>query len=97
MNGPSQLSVYVDGPTAVSADQLNTFVQTAQTASQVRNVTGITGMAILLQGIVVAGDGLGGFFYWNAAATALDDNLDTLVPNGTVPGAWLRLTMKVTQ
>lgn len=91
------LVIYQAGPVAVSGDNLNTFVQTAQTANQLRTLIGLTGMAVLLQGIGTAGDGLGGFFYWNGAATAKDDNLDVLVPNGTLPGAWLRLTMKVAQ
>jgi hypothetical protein len=86
------LTTYLNGPNAVSGDQLNTFVQTPQTANQLRQLTGLTGMAVMLQGIVSAGDGLGGFFYWNGAATAADDNRDTLVPVGTVPGAWLRIS-----
>jgi hypothetical protein len=91
------LTVYQDGPLAVSGDQLNTFVQTAQVAAQLRTITGAAGMAVLLQGIATAGDGLGGFFFWSASSTKADDNLDTLVPSGTRLGAWLRLTMKVTQ
>lgn len=87
-----QLTVYQNGPIAVSGDQLNTFVQTAQTANQLRTLTGATGMQISLQGIAAPNDGLGGDFYWNGAATAADDNLNTIVPNGTVPGAWLRIT-----
>jgi hypothetical protein len=85
------LTVFADGPVAVDADNLNTFVQTAQTANQLRTLTGVIGMTVMLQGIAAPGDGLGGFFFWNAAATAADDNLNTLVPNGSIPGAWLRL------
>jgi hypothetical protein len=92
-----QLTVFENGPNAVTGDQLNTMVQTAQTANQLRTVTGVTGMCVLLQGITTPGDGLGGFFYWSRSATADDDNDDTLVPDGTVPGAWLRLTIKVVQ
>jgi hypothetical protein len=91
MSAP-QLTVYQNGPVAVSGDQLNTFVQTAQTANQLRTLTGVSGMQIRLQGITTPNDGLGGDFYWNGAATATDDNLNTIVPNGTVPGAWLRLS-----
>jgi Pectate lyase superfamily protein len=91
MSAP-QLTVYTNGPIAVSGDQLNTFVQTAQTANQLRTLTGVSGMQISLQGIVAPNDGLGGDFYWNGSATAADDNLDTIVPNGSVPGAWLRLS-----
>lgn len=91
------LLVFANGPVAVTGDNLNTFVQTAQNAAQVRTISGKSGMAIMLQGISTPGDGNGGFFYWNGSSTASDDNLDVLVPNGTAPGAWLRLTMKVTQ
>jgi hypothetical protein len=91
------LTVFQDGPLAVSADQLNTFVQTAQVAAQLRTITGAGGMCVLLQGIATAGDGLGGFFFWSPTSTLPDDNLDTLVPPGTLQGGWLRLTMKVTQ
>lgn len=95
MSAPA-LTVYQNGPAAVSGDQLNTFCQSCQTASQLRTLTGAAGMVVVLQGIAVVGDGLGGFFYWNTSATAADDNLDILVPNGTTLGAWLRLAMKVT-
>lgn len=87
-----QLTVYQNGPLSVVGDQLNTFLQTAQTAAQLRMLSGVSGMAIMLQGIATASDGLGGIFAWNADATAPDDNLNTLVPFGSVPGAWLRVT-----
>lgn len=87
-----QLNVYINGPIAISADQLNTFVQTAQTAAQARTIAGVSGMQISLQGISVPNDGLGGEFYWNGAATAADDNLNVLVPNPGISGAWLRVT-----
>lgn len=90
------LKVYSDGPIAVTSDNLNTFVQTAQNANQLRQVTGLDGMEVLLQGISVPGDGLGGSFRWSSSATADDDNLDVLVPVGSVPGAWLRLTTEST-
>jgi hypothetical protein len=95
MSVPS-LQVFQDGPVAVDSDNLNTFVQTAQMASQLRSVSGVTGMEVLLQGITTPNDGFGGTFYWSATATAPDDNLNVLVPNGTVPGAWLRTSPLVT-
>jgi hypothetical protein len=91
------LAVFNDGPIAVKGDNLNTFTQTCQTAAQLRTITGLTGMAVLVQGITQSNDGLGGFFVWNGAATAADDNLNTLVPYGTYPGAWLRLVLKITR
>lgn len=88
---PPQLTVYADGPTAVSARQLNTLIQTCQTAAQLRGLIGITGMAVGLQGITAPGDGLSGQFYWNTASTAPDDNMNVIVPSGSVQGAWIRL------
>lgn len=89
-------TVYADGGPAVIADQLNSFVQTALTAAQLRSLSGETGMVALLQGIATVGDGQGGVFVWNATSTAADDNLNAIRPNGSIPGAWLRLALKVT-
>jgi hypothetical protein len=90
-------TVFEDGPIAITGDNLNTMVQIATVASQLRTVTALDGMAAMLLGIATPGDGLGGFFRFVSTATASDDNLDVLVPNGSVPGAWLRLTMQVVQ
>lgn len=72
---------------------LNTYVQTAQTAAQLRGFVGISGMAVLLQGIASPGDGLAGAFYWNPGTGYHDDNRDTIVPSAAAAGAWLRLAM----
>lgn len=86
------LLVYLDGPIAVTADNLNTFVQSCDDANDMRGLTGITGMSLLARGLDSAGDGGGGNFYWNATATGPDDNLNTIMPYGSTQGAWLRQT-----
>jgi hypothetical protein len=85
------LAVYSDGGAPVTGDNLNTFVQTAQTAAQLRNLSGQSGMAVMLQGITQPSDGGGGLFFWDALATDPDDNFSTIVAWGTYPGAWVRV------
>lgn len=86
-------TVYEDGQGQVSAANLNTFLQSAGVAANLRQFVGITGMAVFMLGQTAADDGLQGFFYWNANATAVDDNgLTTVVPSGSAQGAWIRLT-----
>jgi hypothetical protein len=83
-------AVQANGVGAVSDDQLNTFMQTDQTATQLRNFVGISGMAVMLQGISAPGDGGAGLFYWNLG-TYTDNNSSVIVPPGAVgQGAWLR-------
>lgn len=91
-----QLNAAIQGQGTISADNLNTFTQTAQMTSQLRNFTGLPGMAIWLQGIVFPNDGGGGFFYWNASGTEPDDNFNYIVPNDTSTGEWERLTISPT-
>jgi hypothetical protein len=91
MSGNIQNSVSVNGVGVVLDTLLNAFVQTDQTAAQLRGFVGITGMAVLLQGISAPGDGAGGMFYWNVGTAFVDDNNNTIVPYGAVgQGAWLR-------
>lgn len=91
MSAP-QLTRYVNGPTAVSGDQLNTFMQTCDTAAQLRYLIGAAGMSVFLRGINAANDGDGGAFYWNSTATGPDDDINTIVPFGAGAGAWVRIT-----
>lgn len=86
---PPQLTVYVNGPSAVSADQLNTFVQSCDTAAQMRGLIGVSGISIDARGLNSINDGLGGLFYWNPTAVG-PENLNTIVPNGAKSGAWIR-------
>ena len=83
---------YTDGGPEVSSDNLNSLVQTCDTANDLRDFIGLNNMTVELLGIASVNDGQGGTFYWNSAATAADDNLDVIVPAGVVTGAWLRLS-----
>jgi hypothetical protein len=85
------LTVYANGGISVSGDNLNTMVQSAPTAANLRTLVGIVGMAVALQGSVVAGDGYAGLFYWNAASVAPDDGINVIVPPAAATGAWNRL------
>ncbi len=92
MTAPA-LQAYVQGQGTVSADNLNTFIQTATNATMLRLLTGLPGMIVLLQGIAVENDGDGGLFYWNALGTHADDNFNYIVPEGTGTGEWERLSV----
>ena len=92
MSAP-QLNAAIQGQGTISADNLNTFTQTAQMTDQLRAFTGLPGMAVFLQGITFADDGNGGFFWWNPSGTEPDDNFNYIVPNDTSTGEWQRLTL----
>ena len=86
-------NVYRNGVSPITGDDFNTFVQSCSTAAVLRTFVGTTGMNVELQGIAVAGDGLGGVFWWNPGSTAADDNYSIIVPFDASPlgGAWNRL------
>jgi hypothetical protein len=87
-------TTYVQGVSAVTADNLNTFVQTAENVSQARSFVGIGNMVLSLQGTVYPNDGGQGFFWYNSTSTATDDNgVTTIVPLGVSIGAWIRLNL----
>jgi hypothetical protein len=86
------LSNYVNGIGNVTGDQLGTFEQTCNTFAQLRAFVGKTGAQVLARGQYVPNDGLGGSFWWNVGSTAVDDNLNVIVPPGSAAGAWNRLT-----
>lgn len=89
MSAPN-LTVYVNGATAVTADALNTFMQTANTVGDLRAFVGVTGISVALRGLNTINDGLGGSFYWSATAIGPDDGINIIVPTGAKVGAWLR-------
>jgi len=87
---------FIQGQGTVSADNLNTFVQTATNVVQLRSVIGLPGMQIFLEGFVTPGDGGAGPFYWNTTSTSPDDGSTVIVPQPGVPGAWIRLVISQT-
>jgi hypothetical protein len=92
MSAP-RLTQYVQGQGVVSGDQLNTFEQTCDNLVQLRALIGVKGMQVFTRGIAVPGDGGAGPFYWNTTALGPDDNLNVVVPQPGVPGAWVRLAI----
>jgi hypothetical protein len=94
--GAPQLTAYVQGQGAVSADQLNTFEQTCDSFAQLRALTGLPGMQVFCRGAVTPGDNGQGQFYWVAGFTAPDNSLTIIRPSGTATGAWVRLGASLT-
>lgn len=86
-----KLTVAIQGAGEVDADQLNTYVQSCDTAAQLAAFIGGPGVEVLLRGLVAINDGGGGTFYWNASGTA-NDGFSNIQPSGVTLGCWTRLT-----
>lgn len=89
-------AVYQPGIGAVSADNLNTFIQGVLNFAQLRTFTGLSNMAVNVLGGVSANDGNQGLFYYSDTSTATDNGSTVIVPNGALVGAWLRLQTATT-
>lgn len=95
MSAPA-LTVSRQGQGVTTADQLNTYEQTCNLASDLRNFIGISGIQVYMRGQTAIDDGYQGIFYWNTGSATSDDNgVTTIVPNGSGSGAWTRLTSSV--
>jgi hypothetical protein len=86
-----QLTAQAQGVAVVSADQLNTFVQWTDAATDLRSFSGLSGMQVQVAGNAAVGDGGAGVFRWNAASTASDNGTSIIAPTGTAVGRWVRL------
>ena len=76
---------------SVTADQLNTYVQTVQNFAQLRTFTGLSNMSANVLGGTALNDGAQGLFSWNGAlAYPTDDGANVIVPSGCIQGAWVR-------
>jgi hypothetical protein len=62
-----------------------------QDYAELRTREGTPGSTVAIQYAQTIGDGLGGLFYWDAAATAADDNATLIQPNGVATGRWRRI------
>lgn len=83
-------AVMPQGLGSVSADLLNTYVQTVANLAALRAFIGTGQMAIQLQGYASQDDGGQGIFVWTATSTGPDNGTTVIVPNGVVEGAWIR-------
>lgn len=88
-------SVKVAGQGVFTADQWNTETQTVDTAATLRTFVGLSNMCVTLQGISAPGDGLGGLFR-GILGSAVDDNLNTIVPTGQTGFYWTRIPISTT-
>lgn len=91
MSAPS-LSIFVNGISQTSGDNLNTFNQTCNDPADLRAFVGTTGIQVFMRGFVSPGDGGQGQFYWNSSGTGPDDNgVTNIVPTGAATGCWTRI------
>lgn len=92
MSVPSNF-VQAQGQASVSADQINTFVQSTFNVAMLRSFIGVDGMQVLMEGFVSMGDGGQGTFGWLSTSSATDDGGVTCIqPTAAGPtGRWLRI------
>lgn len=90
MSAPA-LSSYINGSGQVSADNLNTFIQSCNTIAELRAFIGLPGIQIYVKGFISIADGGQGFFYWNASGGGTDNGTTNIVPSGAASGAWNRI------
>ena len=77
------------GVGVISADAANTYVQTCDTAADLRAFVGLPGMQVDLQGVSTPNDGQGGAFLWSAAATGDKPSCTFIIANSTIKIAFL--------
>lgn len=88
------LSLFQNGISQVSGDNLLTFNQTCNVVADLRGFIGTTGVQVYMRGYTAINDGGQGDFYWNAAGTGPDDaGVTAIVPNGAAVGCWSRVNM----
>lgn len=93
MSAP-KLTAQIQGQTVADADRLNTYEQTCDIFSQLRQFVGLPGIQVFARGAGAINDGAAGEFYWDSTATGPDDNLNVIVPTGNAgAGAWVRVSL----
>lgn len=91
MSAP-ELTVKLQGQGVVSADEFNSYEMTCDTAVQLRQFVGVTGIQVYIRGLAAPGDGGCGPFYWDGSSSGPDDGVNIIVPTAAAIGAWIRLT-----
>ena len=77
---------------AVSADLMNTLMQSCDNFAQLRAFVGATGQSVFARGASTIGDGQQGIFYWKTGSVFVDDGVNTIVPPLAFRSGWVRLT-----
>lgn len=74
-----------------------TAALTLDTISDLRAAAVADGQLVLVLGVVVFGDGLGGFYRWNASSTAPEDTTynNFIASNASTTGRWQRVFQRV--
>lgn len=80
----------IQGQTVVTADILNSYVQTVSSVTALRSFIGVVGMEVRLQGLSTPDDGGQGNFLWFATVTQTDDGVNYIIPPGANSGGWVR-------
>ncbi len=80
------------GAPAITADNLNTFIQTETTLAAARGFSGTQNQQIFLQGYSSANDGGQGNFVWILGSGTDDSGVTTIVPTGNTSGYWSRIS-----
>ena len=86
-------AVQTQGLGSVTADNLNAYSNVVQTFTQLRALSGQTGMGVIALGGAYVADGLQGVFYWVPTSTAADNGTNIIRPTGVANGAWVRLPL----
>lgn len=91
MSGVPSNSVQIQGKGVVSADQLNTYVQTCTNVAALRTFIGTPNLQVDIQGYVSTADGGQGTFIWDPTASGDDGGITKVQPTGASSGAWVRV------
>lgn len=83
-------TVFVQGVTPVSADNLNSFVTGGLLLANLQSFVGTQGMTVATIGNVAAGDGGQGLWYWNPTGSA-NDGVNNVAPPAAAVGCWTRI------
>ena len=76
--------------TAITGDQLNTFIQSCDNMAQLRAVPAAPGQMVYVRGFSSINDGGQGFFYYSLGSGTDDGGITTVVPATYPPAYWYR-------
>ena len=87
-----KLTTYNTGTpaTAITGDQLNTFIQSCDNMAQLRAFPAAPGQMVYVRGFSTLNDGGQGFFYYTLGTGTDDGGITTVVPATYPPAYWYR-------
>ena len=91
MTAPKLTSYNTGTPaTAITGDQLNTFIQSCDNMAQLRAFPAAPGQMVYVRGFSTINDGGQGFFYYALGSATDDGGVSTVVPATYPPAYWYR-------